>query len=176
MQSNGENSLTDNDAMNRVFLRHAYQYASAHSKDPSTQLGAILVKPNVGIVSWGVNNIPEKLKNTKDRWEYPKKKQYVEHAERNALYKCTSRAICTAGMVMYCPWFACADCARAIIQCGIIGVVGHKEIYELTNDRWKETTDIGISILKEAGVKCTIWSGKIGNGLSVRVNGTEFHP
>ena len=77
---------------------------------------------------------------------------------------------------MYCPWFACVDCARAIIQSGISAVVGHKEIYEHTNERWNKSTELGMSMVKEAGVITKLWSGKIGNNISVRVNGEDFHP
>jgi dCMP deaminase len=176
MPLNGKNSLMDNDAMNRVYLRHAYQYAMSCSKDPSTQLGAILVKPNIGIIAWGVNGIPEKIKDTEDKWQYPKKNIYVEHAERNVIYKCVSRGINTSGLVMYCPWYSCVDCARAIIEAGIVGIVGHKEMFEHTNNRWKETVDKGISLLKEAGVKCELWSGRIESGISIKVNQKTFEP
>ena len=77
---------------------------------------------------------------------------------------------------MYCPWFACTDCARAIIQSGISAVVGHKEFYEHTNERWTESTNIGMDMLKEAKVLTRLWSGKIGNNMSIRVNGDQFHP
>jgi len=176
MQSNGKNSLTGNDAMSRVYLRHSYQYAMSCSKDPSTQLGAILVKPQMGIIAWGVNGLPDRIKDEEDRWQYPKKSIYIEHAERNVIYKCAERGINTTGLTMYCPWFSCVECARAIIQSGIVAVVGHKEMFEAVNDRWKETVDQGISLLKESGVECNIWSGEIGSGIEILVDGKKFTP
>ena len=184
MRLSGENSLMDNDvlelvendAMCRVFLRHAYSYAQSYSKDPSTQLGAVLVQPHGGVIGWGVNGLPDRILDKEDRWERPQKYDYVEHAERNVIYKCAERGICSTGLIMYCPWFACTDCARAIIQSGISAVVGHKEFYEHTNERWNESTKLGMEMLKEAGVLTKLWSGKIENNISIRVNGEEFHP
>ena len=173
---NDDNELIDNDAMCRVYLRHAYQYAQSYSKDPSTQLGAILVKSHAGVVGWGVNGLPRGISEKEGRWVSPEKYHYIEHAERNVIYKCAERGICTTGMIMYCPWFACSDCARAIIQSGIVGVVGHKEIYNIVNKRWKKSTDIGMAMLKEAGIITKIWSGEIGNKIEVIVNGKKFNP
>jgi deoxycytidylate deaminase len=68
------------------------------------------------------------------------------------------------------------ECARAIIQSGIVAVVGHKEMFEAVNDRWKETVDQGISLLKESGVECNIWSGEIGSGIEILVDGKKFTP
>lgn len=46
------------------------------------------------------------------------------HAERNALYSCARYGIETNDSVMYC-WcgIPCIDCTRAIISCGVVGVV-----------------------------------------------------
>ena len=169
-------SLLENDAMCRIYLRHAYQYAQAYSKDPSTQLGAILVQKGSGVIGWGVNALPSGISDSEDKWTPPQKYQYIEHAERNVIYKCAERGICTTGLVMYCPWFACTDCARAIIQSKISAVVGHKQMYDLVNDRWSESVKLGMDMIKEAGIQVKLWDGKIGNNISVRVNGKDFSP
>tara|TARA_R110000824_G_scaffold190016_3_gene371407 strand:- start:266 stop:814 length:549 start_codon:yes stop_codon:yes gene_type:complete len=173
---NDVSELIENDSMCRVFLQHAYSYAQAYSEDPSTQLGAILVQPHSGVIGWGVNGLPPRISNKEDRWVRPKKYDYIEHAERNVIYKCAERGISSTGLIMYCPWFACSDCARAIIQSGIYAVVGHTEIYEHVNKRWKSSTETGISMLNEAGVKTKLWSGKIGNDACILVNGQKFYP
>ncbi len=168
--------LVENDAMCRVFLREAYSYAQSYSKDTSTQLGAVLVDPESGVIGWGVNGLPSRISDKEDRWVRPQKYDYVEHAERNVIYKCAERGISSSGLIMYCPWFACTDCARAIIQSGISAVVGHEKFYEHTNKRWNESTKLGIEMLKEAGVLTKLWNGKIGNNISVLINGNIFHP
>jgi dCMP deaminase len=49
----------------------------------------------------------------------------MEHAERDAIYKAAFVGMQTEGATLYVPWFACADCARAIIAAGITRVVGN---------------------------------------------------
>ena len=154
-------SLLENDTMCRIYLRHAYQYAQAYSKDPSTQLGAILVQKGSGVIGWGVNALPSGISDSVDKWTPPQKYQYIEHAERNEIY---------------CPWFACTDCARAIIQSKISAVVGHKQMYDLVNERWSESIKVGMEMIKEAGIQIKLWDGKIGNNISVRVNKKDFSP
>src|SRR4051812_43013518 len=95
------------------YLWQAYRLAHT-SKDRSTQNAAILVQPN-GIIAWGVNDIPPGVCDTDERRVYPGKAVYTEHAERAAVYDAARRGEKTDGAVMYCPWFACAECARAII-------------------------------------------------------------
>tara|TARA_R100001082_G_scaffold104482_1_gene75860 strand:- start:34 stop:513 length:480 start_codon:yes stop_codon:yes gene_type:complete len=150
----------ENDAMNRIYLRHAYQYAQAYSKHPSTQQGAILVKPSVGVIGWGVNALIGVNPNKEGNWESP---------IRNVIYKCAERGICTTGLILYSPWFPCIECVRAAIQSGISAAVGHELLYDRTDD-------YGISMLKDAGVLTKKWSGKIGNKVSVRINNEDISP
>src|SRR5687768_3524816 len=122
----------------RAMLQAAYFHASKYSTDPNTQNAAVLIDDmpsgfddsgryilSKKIVASGANHFPDGVKELPERWERPIKYSYVEHAERNCIYSAAKRGIKTDGLVMYCPWFACADCARAIIQAGIAEVVGH---------------------------------------------------
>jgi dCMP deaminase len=178
MPSSGENlpMVYDfaTDPMHSVYFRQLYRYAENNSKDPSTQNAALLLNDD-GILCMECNNIPHTVQNT-DVWERPLKYHYVEHAERNVLYKAARLGIKTEGLTMYCPWYACSDCARAIIQCGISRIIGHKEYIDKTPNRWKESCNIGLDMMKEAGIGCYVWSGVIGARTKVRVNDTLFEP
>ena len=66
------------------------------------------------------------------------------------------------GATLYCPWFACIDCARAIICAGVKECVGVKGVMELTPERWAASIKQAEEMLIEAGVKCTYIEGKIG--------------
>tara|TARA_Y100001938_G_C8086406_1_gene432322 strand:- start:1766 stop:2272 length:507 start_codon:yes stop_codon:yes gene_type:complete len=162
-----------NDPMHGVYFRQAYTYAMNNSKDPSTQNVALLTDGGTGIITMECNNIPDKVNGS---WERPDKYHYVEHAERNVLYKAAKLGISTQGLTMYCPWYSCSDCARAIIQCGIKRVIGHKEYFDRTPDRWKESCGIGIKMMQEAGIECLIWSGIVGGRVTILVDGKEFSP
>lgn len=165
------------DAMNEIYLSRAYKYAASKSYDPSTQNAAILWHPIVGIVVQAANGIPEKLTTSEDIWQSEDKYLYVEHAERNVIYKAANRGIVTEGLTMYCPWICCADCARAIIQAGIIRVIGHKNIIDMTPDRWKKSCDVGIQMLKDAGIQCGFWEGKAcKDATQIRFNGELISP
>ena len=154
----GYNSQTD--IMNQVYLKQAYIYAS-NSIDPSTQNGAVLLHPLRGIVLGACNELPERIKETPDRWKRPEKYCYVEHAERNAIYRCALKGFSTAGLYMYCPWWCCAECARGIVQSGISKFVGHHLMYELATNRWKESIDRGLELMTAAGIDVVNWDGRI---------------
>lgn len=141
--------------MNDVdLMRLAYRYAAVHSTDPSTQNGCLLVGPHtLSIYGFGANRFPDGVQGTESRWERPTKYHYVEHAERDAIYRLAARGISTDGLHMYCYWSACTDCARAIIQAGITRLVTHKPMMDATPSRWKNTIAIAFDMLEEAGVE-----------------------
>ena len=168
--------MVHDNPMNRIYLRHAYETAMHYSQDPNTQVGAILVHDELGIVSTGANRLCNRIKETPDKLEYPQKTLYMEHAERNAIFLAAERGASTKNLIMYCPWFACVECSKAIIQSGIKKVVGHKEIHDITPKRWKESIEQGHNLLREAGIELELWSGKIGNSVVVQFNGQEFRP
>lgn len=131
-------------------LHEACRYAAEFSVDPHTQNGALLLSP-MGEVVMAANTMPE-IAPRPDRLARPKKYLYIEHAERNAIYLAAKRGICTDRATLYVPWFACADCARAIIQAGIKRVVGHIVPWLQTPDRWKDSVRAADEMLQEAGV------------------------
>lgn len=118
------------------------------SDDPSTQNGAIIVR-NGEIIGRGNNNFPLGVEHTEERWERPTKYQYVEHAERNAIYSAAMIGEFTAGAEMYCVWASCADCARGIAQSGIKKLIR----LELPYEHWADSVGVGDILMKEAGVE-----------------------
>jgi dCMP deaminase len=97
----------------------AYEVAS-WSKDPSTQVGAIIVTPEGKPRSWGFNGIPMGIPDTPDKFIRPIKYKYFSHAERNALDLCETSV---DGCVLFCTHSPCSDCARGIITKGIKVVI-----------------------------------------------------
>ena len=90
------------------------------------------------------------------------KYQYLEHAERTAIFRAGAEGIATKDSILYCPWFACVDCARAIICAGVKECIGVKQLRDSTPERWLETVRLAESMLIEAGVKCTYLEEAIG--------------
>lgn len=135
----------------KQYLEYAYRLA-LQSPDLSTQNGAVIVRDNK-ILGQGHNTLPFGVQITEERLQRPLKYAFTEHAERNAIFDAAKRGAPLQGAIMFCPWFACADCGRAIIQAGIRAVYGHKKMFDQTPDHWKESIEHSFTMFKEAGVQ-----------------------
>jgi dCMP deaminase len=94
------------------------------SKDRSRKVGAVIVDSRNTVVCHGWNGFPRGIDDTIEaRHQRPDKYKWTEHAERNAIYNACSKGVSLIGTTMYLLWYPCADCARAIIQCGISTIV-----------------------------------------------------
>lgn len=155
------------------YLKMAYQVAT-QSPDPSTQNGAVIVS-TTGVVVSACNKFPTRVKSTPERLERPLKYEFIEHAERGAVYEAARLGVSAQGGTMYVPWFACSDCARAIICAGISRVVGHKKMADGTPERWKESIKNALIMLEESGVQTELYDGDIG-GVTTLFNGAPFTP
>jgi dCMP deaminase len=137
------------------FLKIA-ELVSTKSKDRSTKVGAVITGPDNEIRSTGYNGFCRGFNDNIDcRHERPIKYSYTEHAERNALYNASRAGICTKGCTLYLNFslYPCPDCARGIIQSGIIRVVGYKDKpFSGKGDFWKESFKISKEMFDECGV------------------------
>jgi dCMP deaminase len=152
-------------------LREAVQHAAFASDDPNTQNAAILASPGYRPV-YAANAIPLGIAKATGRLVAPAKYQWIEHAERAAIYEAAATGIPTAGATLYCPWFACTDCARAIIMAGIREVVGLAACRNATPARWLANVEAAGRMLEEAGVGQRWLAGTV--GLSLRFDGREL--
>lgn len=119
-----------------LFYIHLAQQWADKSKDRSTSVGAIIVGPDMEQRSAGYNGFPRGVNDDIDcRHDRPVKYDFTEHAERNAIYNAARVGIPLKGCTMYLNWWPtpCADCARAVIQSGIIAVVGPNIPFASTN-------------------------------------------
>lgn len=124
--------------------------SALRSKDPSTQVGAVIVSKEHKVVGIGYNGFPKGCDDDIFPWEregefcdtkYP----FVVHAELNAILnsnqKCKSATI-------YVSLFPCNECAKAIIQSGIERIVYESDKYADT-----DATKASKRMLKAAGVE-----------------------
>lgn len=143
------------------YLRLAYITADENSPDPSTKVGAIIVCNNYN-VHYGWNHLTPGF-NDIDLSDRRLKYKVMEHAERDSIFKAANNGDTLNGAIMYCPWAACCDCARAIVLSGIKEVVCHTNALIQTPFRWKEDIMLADKIFSASGVKYTWWDGKIGD-------------
>lgn len=143
------------------YLRIAYRVAANRSDDRSTQNGAVIVFGN-RIIATAANGFPRGIAHAPDRQQRPLKYAVIEHAERNAIYEAARLGRMTAGATMYCPWSVCADCARAIIQAGIVRLVSHHTPHRPVRPDWKASLEIAEQLLREAGVKHDVVEAELG--------------
>ena len=143
-------------------LRSAYNYATTHSHDNSTHVGAKIIDCRplpllaANVFSSPSQNIPENL--VRER-KYPR----IVHAERAVIYLAAKKGVSLYGATMFCPWATCPECAQAIVKSGIIRVYAHKDAQDKTPDRWREALEVGKEILSEGGVEFLLVPGKLGN-------------
>lgn len=136
------------------FLNIAEQ-VKLKSKDKSTQIGAVIVGKDKEIRSTGYNSFPRGLDDNKpERQERPEKYFWFEHAERNAIYNAARMGTPLDGTTIFLTsGLPCADCARAIINSGIKRVYCKSICTTKNKDKWVESQEKSLQMLKECGVE-----------------------
>lgn len=129
------------------FLRLAREM-SRMSKDPSTQVGAVLVRGRE-VVAMGFNGFPpgvvddERLDDREDKY------RLVVHAEMNALLRAGGGA---RGCSLYLwPLPPCTSCAKHIVAAGVSEVVLSGAAPPVPS-RWRADTEKAADLLREAGL------------------------
>ena len=130
-------------------------HISDWSKDRSTKIGCVIIGPDREIRSTGYNGMPRGVMDELgQRHIRPIKYLWFEHAERNAIYNAARMGTPLKGCTLYVRWFPCADCARAIIQSGIVEVICEKpETNAEALARWHTNLCVVPEMLAEAGVR-----------------------
>lgn len=110
---------------------------SKRSKDRSTKVGCVIVGPDKEIRATGYNGFPRGIYDeAAERHERPEKYLWTEHAERNAIYAAARVGTPLKGSTAYTLIFPCMDCARGLIQAGIVELVTF-----IPPDEWHTASD-----------------------------------
>jgi dCMP deaminase len=130
------------------------QVVAARSKDPNTQIGAVIVGPAHEIRSTGYNSFPRGIRDdVPERLVRPAKYLWIEHAERNAICNAARSGTATEGCTIYVEIMPCMDCARAIVQAGIKTVVVSAErMAQYSSAYYDEHFGMVEVLLAEAGI------------------------
>ena len=124
--------------------------SAMRSKDPSTQVGAVIVDQEHKVVGIGYNGLPIGCSDDEFPWDreggmLETKYAFVVHAELNAILNSTRNL---HGCTLYVSLFPCNECAKAIIQSGM-----QKIVYE--DDKYATADNVIASkkMLNAAGVE-----------------------
>jgi dCMP deaminase len=128
------------------FLRLA-EHISTWSKDPSTAVGSVIVRPDKTIASLGFNGLPRLVEDSHDRlYDRDIKLKCIIHSELNAILNAKEPL---DGFTIYVfPFHPCAACASAVIQSGITRVVA--PISDVA--RWTASFELAALLFREAKV------------------------
>jgi len=122
---------------------------STWSKDPSTQVGAVIAEPfEKRLVSIGYNGFPAGIEDSTERLlDREVKLELTIHAEENALLEAKKDlTFCT--LYTY-PMMPCHKCCPKIIQTGITKIISPK----YTGGKWDESFEKSRKLLKEAHIQ-----------------------
>jgi dCMP deaminase len=154
-KSLGQDTITmSNDKWDWRFISLAYEIAQ-WSKDPSTQVGAVIVRPDKTIASVGYNGFPRGMSDDSQLYlDRDTKYSRVIHGEMNAILSAKEPL---KGFTLYTvPCFTCDRCAVHVIQAGIARVVSAKSKDEGLNQRSADAWQRAAKYYDEAGVKYII--------------------
>lgn len=148
---------------NEYFMR-MLPLISSRSKDPNTKVGCVIAGPDNNIRSTGYNSFPRGIRDdVPERLERPEKYTWIEHGDRNAIYAAARVGTPLQGCKMYLTGLPCMDCARAIIQVGIVEVIydgANQELWATTAPRYGPDFERVRVLMEEAGVVLSPWYPK----------------
>lgn len=126
--------------------------AASNSRDPSTKVGCVLVRPDGTIASMGYNGIARGADDEKYmHGERDTKLAFVMHAELNARLNCRDQS--TEGYTAYVTMAPCSHCCSVLAQSGIRRVVCMPP-----KPAWFKSAELGRQMLVEMGVE-VVWLG-----------------
>lgn len=127
------------------------------SKDPSTKVGAVLVRPNNSVAATGFNGFPPGEDDAPELYlDRTYKYAHVVHAEANALNFFGETA---KGFTLYTSFPCCPDCTRLAGEAGVTRIVsaglpsGRARKW---TDEWSERLKESAEIAKTYGIEMEV--------------------
>jgi dCMP deaminase len=125
--------------------------AQLFSKDPNTQVAAIIIAPDsFQILSTGFNGLCRKIAETPERWTRPAKYRWCCHAEMNAVANAARSGVKIENAICVVTMFPCVECCKILIQSGISTVVSPEP--DMTNVRWAEDFEFSKAMFEEVNM------------------------
>ena len=113
---------------------------STWSKDPSTQTGAVIVRPDKSVASVGFNGFPRGMPDHDELYDLRSEKySRIIHCEMNAMQFAQDASLLGYTLYTY-PFLSCDRCYVHMLQSGITRFVAPKCPPEL-EERWGDAFD-----------------------------------
>jgi dCMP deaminase len=130
--------------------------AAAASKSPNKirQVGAVILTCDGAGPIAACNTFPAGVADLDWRHEGDGRLVWMEHAERNAIFNAAKHGRALAGATIASTFFPCIDCARAIVQSGIVRLVTPEPALE--DPVWGPSFPRSRIILEEGGVELVL--------------------
>lgn len=125
--------------------------AARKSKDPSTKVGAVIVRPDNSVVATGYNGFPRGVEDTPQRLnDRELKYSLVVHAEMNAIL--SARESLSGYSLYVWPFMPCDRCFVHVIQTGIRRVVYPRATQDQLT-RWGDAFNKVLLLAAEAKIQ-----------------------
>lgn len=117
------------------------------SKDPSTQVGAVVVGKDRRKIALGYNGLPPGIRDDGRLLDKTTKYALIQHAERAVL---DNAQFDLTGGTLVVTMHPCNECAKSIVSKGITKVICPQPAFR---EPWLESAKWAIALFKEAGVE-----------------------
>jgi dCMP deaminase len=135
------------------------RHVATFSKDRSRKTGCCVVSQDNIQLTFGWNGFPRNINDDiSSRHIRPSKYLWTEHGERNAIYNAAKKGIALEGAKIYIDWYPCGDCARAIVQSGIVEVIGIEP--DWSDPRYADDFKFVKELFEECGVTVRFLDGE----------------
>ncbi len=133
-------------------------FIAAKSKDPNTQIGALIVDEYNFPLGYGYNGPPRSIPDNEVNWERPFKYDYVRHAEENAIDHSNKPL---NNSTIYVTAHPCKRCMLLLATKQIAKVIYLDFKSDSGSSLRNEDMEISKEIAKKAGIKIEKFKGDL---------------
>jgi dCMP deaminase len=131
--------------------------AAAASPNRVRRVGAVLATRDGAEIA-ACNAFPPGVRDIDERHAGDGRFVWMEHAERRAIFQAARRGAATEGAHITSTFFPCIDCARAIVEAGVVCLDTPAPAFE--DPVWGSSFERSQTILREGGVEIRVVAAK----------------